>query len=98
MINKVTVHYSIDKEVVHELNLRNIKNVSGLVTDLLKTYLQLNHQEVDLEKKELEKVVLEKKAELMVLEQKQAIIKKKEQEADDEIKRQIANGELLILD
>ena len=96
---KQNITISLETDLIHEFRLRNLKGqVSQIINDLLKTYLQINKQEVDLEEQELEKAELDKKAELMVIEEKKALIKQKREEAEEELKKQIANGEVINLD
>jgi flagellar motility protein MotE (MotC chaperone) len=95
---KVNKTYSITQEVVHELAIRNIKNVSGLIEDLLKSYLQIQEKEVDVAEKELKGQLMDKKAELAKLEQRLAYFEKKRQEAADLLQKQIENGEVYILE
>lgn len=96
---KKNITITLDLEIIHELQLRNLKGqISNIIGDLLKSYLQLTPQEVDLEEKALEKELLEEKAKLMLIEQKQAAIKKKKDEAELELKHQIEQGEVLILE
>lgn len=96
---KKNITISLDLEIIHELQLRNLKGqISNIIGDLLKSYLQLTPQEVDIEEKELENELLEQKAKVMLIEQKQAAIKQKREEAEAELKRQITEGEVIDLD
>lgn len=96
---KKNITISIDLEIIHEIKLRNLKGqLSSIVNDLLKTYLQINKQEIDLEEQELEKAELDKKAELMIIEEKKAILKNKREESEKELKRKIESGEVIDLD
>lgn len=96
---KKNITISIDLEIIHEIKLRNLKGqISNIINDLLKTYLQINKQEIDLEEQELERAELDKKAELMIIEEKRAILKNKREDAEKELRRQIESGEVINLD
>lgn len=96
---KKNITISIDLEIIHEIKLRNLKGqISNIINDLLKTYLQINKQEIDLEEQELERIELDKKAELMIIEEKRAVLRNKREDAEKELRRQIESGEVINLD
>lgn len=98
MNNKTHKTYNMERTVIAELEKRHIKNVSNLINDLLKHYLQIKDENIDVLEAQIDDQLNKKRAELTKLEnQKNEIVRKKESEMA-EIQRKIEKGELIVIE
>lgn len=95
---KVIRSYSIDSEVVRELEIRKIENISGLINDLLKSWLQMEDDKENKQENELKRLLEEKEAETAAIRDKYCLLKKKRENEEEIIKKRIESGDLIILD
>lgn len=95
---KISKLITIDYEVNHQLNIRHIKNVSSLINDLLKNYLQINEDEFEVKERQIEEELIKKQAEISKLEQQKALYTKKREEEAEKLKDEIESGNLVVIE
>jgi hypothetical protein len=95
---KVLKSYSIDLEVAQQLVIKNIKNVSGLINDLLKNYLQIYTDDLTKMENDIEKEILKAEAFLNSLKNSKQTIEDEKQRKEEETKKEIKEGKLIIID
>lgn len=95
-MRKIHINITIDQEVLTELQSR-VDNVSGLINDLLESYLQIQTKESTPEF-EIDKKINELTAELNGYKNDKAVYENNRKKQDDEFNEKIKKREIVRFD